>query len=67
MRTISQAKLSDERFMKMSKGYEDEQHTLQAEADKIQNEASAGRKEKCCVKRFLAIVKKYTDLHRTDT
>ncbi len=23
-------KLSDERFMKMSKGYEDEQHTLQA-------------------------------------
>ena len=31
-------KLSDERFMKMSKGYEDEQHTLQTEADEIQSE-----------------------------
>ena len=28
-------KLSDERFMKMSKGYEEEQRTLQAEADTI--------------------------------
>ena len=39
-------KLSDERFMKMSKGYEDEQHTLQAEADEIQSELQQERKEK---------------------
>lgn len=55
-------KLSDERFMKMSKGYEDEQHTLQAEADEIQNELQQEEKKSVDVKRFLAIVKKYTDL-----
>ena len=39
-------KLSDERFMKMSKGYEEEQRTLQAEADTIPERAPTGRKEK---------------------
>lgn len=55
-------KLSDERFMKMSKGYEDEQHTLQAEADEIQSELQQEEKKSVDVKRFLAIIKKYTDL-----
>ncbi len=55
-------KLSDERFMKMSKGYEDEQHTLQIEADEIQSELQQEEKKSVDVKRFLAIVKKYTDL-----
>lgn len=55
-------KLSDERFMKMSKGYEDEQHTLQDEADVIQNELQQEEKKSVDVKRFLAVVKKYTDL-----
>ena len=55
-------KLSDERFMKMSKGYEDEQRTLQAEADTIQNELQREEKKSVDVKRFLAVVKKYTDL-----
>lgn len=55
-------KLSDERFMKMSKGYEDEQHTLQVEADEIQSELQQEEKKSVDVKRFLAIVKKYTDL-----
>ena len=40
-------KLSDERFMKMSKGYEDEQHTLQAEADEIQSELQQEEKRGC--------------------
>ena len=40
-------KLSDERFMKMSKGYEEEQRTLQAEADKIQNELQQEEKCRC--------------------
>ena len=44
------------------RGYEDEQHTLQAEADKIQNELQQEEKKSVDVKRFLAIVKKYTDL-----
>ena len=55
-------KLSDERFMKMSKGYEDEQRTLQAEADIIQIELQQEEKKSVDVKRFLAVVKKYTDL-----
>ena len=55
-------KLSDERFMKMSKGYEDEQRTLQTEADEIQSELQQEEKKSVDVKRFLAIVKKYTDL-----
>jgi len=55
-------KLSDERFMKMSKGYEEEQRTLQAEADNIQNELQQEEKKSVDVKRFLAVVKKYTDL-----
>ena len=55
-------KLSDERFMKMSKGYEDEQHTLQTEANEIQSELQQEEKKSVDVKRFLAIVKKYTDL-----
>ena len=55
-------KLSDERFMKMSKRYEDEQHTLQTEADEIQSELQQEEKKSVDVKRFLAIVKKYMDL-----
>ena len=55
-------KLSDERFMKMSKVYEEEQRTLQAEADTIQNELQQEEKKSVDVKRFLAIVKKYTNL-----
>lgn len=55
-------KLSDERFMKMSKGYEYEQHTLQTEVDEIQSELQQEEKKSVDVKRFLAIVKKYTDL-----
>ncbi len=55
-------KLSDERFMKMSKGYEDEQHTLQTEADEIQSGLQQEEKKSVDVKRFLAIVKQYTDL-----
>lgn len=55
-------KLSDERFMKMSKGYEDEQHTLQTEANEIQSELQQEEKKSVDVKRFLAIVKKYMDL-----
>lgn len=38
-------KLSDARFMKLSKGYEDEQHPLQTETDEIQKELL--QEEKC--------------------
>lgn len=48
--------------MKMSKGYEDKQRTLQTEADIIQNELRQEEKKSVDVKRFLDAVKKYTDL-----
>ena len=47
---------------KMSKGYEDEQHTLQTEANEIQSELQQEEKEKRGCKTLPAIVKKYTDL-----
>ena len=55
-------KLSDERFMKMSKGYETEQHTLQAETDQLQEELQQEEQKSVDVKRFITVVKKYTDL-----
>ncbi len=48
--------------MKMSKDYESEQHTLQDEADMIQDKLQQEEKKSVDVKRFLAVVKKYTDL-----
>lgn len=55
-------KLSDERFMKMSKGYEAEQHALQAETDQLQEELQQEEQKSVDVKRFITVVKKYTDL-----
>lgn len=55
-------KLSDERFMKMSKGYEAEQHTLQAQTDQLQEELQQEEQKSVDVKRFITVVKKYTDL-----
>lgn len=55
-------KLSDERFMKMSKGYEAEQHTLQAETDQLQEELQQEEQKSVDVKHFITVVKKYTDL-----
>ena len=55
-------KLSDERFMKMSKGYEAEQHTLQAETDQLQEELQQKEQKSVDVKHFITVVRKYTDL-----
>jgi len=55
-------KLSDERFMKLSKGYEVEQHSLQNEAALIQGELKQEEKKSVNVDRFLAIVRKYTNM-----
>lgn len=55
-------KLSDERFMKLSKGYEAEQHTLQAKTDQLQEELQQEEQKSVDVKRFITVVKKYTDL-----
>lgn len=55
-------KLSDERFMKLSKGYDTEQADLQEEMTKLQEHIQQAEKQSVNVDRFLSIVKKYTDL-----
>lgn len=55
-------KLSDERFMKLSKGYEEEQHTLQEEQTFLEKELQKEEKQSVDVKQFLSVVRKYTNL-----
>lgn len=53
-------RLSDERFMKLSQGYDTEQAGLQAEQGQIQEEVRNGEEQAVHVDRFIAIVRKYT-------
>jgi len=55
-------KLSDDRFMKLSKGYENEQHSLQNELASLQEDLQKEEKQSFDVKQFLAIVRKYIDI-----
>lgn len=55
-------KLSDERFMKLSQGYEAEQKELQAEIESLRMELSQEEKQSVNVKSFLSTVKKYTEI-----
>lgn len=55
-------KLSDERFMKLSKGYDTEQADLQKELEQLQTNIEQEEKQTVNVDRFLAVVKKYTNL-----
>ena len=54
--------LSDERFMKLSQGYEAEQKELQAEIESLRMELSQEEKQSVNVKSFLFTVKKYTEI-----
>lgn len=55
-------KLSDERFLKLSQGYETEQKELQAEMESLRMELSQEEKQSVNVKSFLSTVKKYTEI-----
>lgn len=55
-------KLSDERFMKLSKGYDTEQADLQEEMTRLQEHIQQAEKQSVNFDRFLSIVKKYTNL-----
>lgn len=55
-------KLSDERFVKLSQGYETEQKELQAEMESLRIELSQEEKQSVNVKSFLSTVKKYTEI-----
>lgn len=55
-------KLSDDRFMKLSKGYEVEQLDLQNELASLQEGLQKDEKQAVNVKQFLSTVRKYTDI-----
>ncbi|MCW0884550.1 recombinase family protein [Clostridioides difficile] len=55
-------KLSDDRFMKLSKGYEVEQHDLQDELASLQEGLKKDEKQAVNVKQFLSTVRKYTKI-----
>lgn len=53
-------KLSDSRFQKLSKGYEEEQEQLQEEVKNLEIEMKSAEQQIINVKSFLAIVQSYT-------
>ena len=55
-------KISDERFTKLSGGYEAEQNDLQEKIAILQAELTGQEEQAMNLDRFLAIVKKYTDI-----
>lgn len=55
-------KISDERFEKLSGGYEAEQKDLQEKTDALQAELTGQEEQAMSLDRFLATVKKYTEV-----
>ena len=59
-------KLSDDRFIKMSRDYELEQENLKAMAAALRKELKQQEQQKNNVKAFVSTVKKYTDMQELD-
>jgi len=59
-------KLSDERFVKLSREYELEQDNLKSMADVLRKDLKQQEQKKHNVKSFIAAAKKYTDLTKLD-
>jgi DNA invertase Pin-like site-specific DNA recombinase len=55
-------KLSDERFAKLSREYEQEQDKLKSEIKAARNKLNAQTQKQAHVQNFISVVKKYTDL-----
>lgn len=55
-------KLSDERFAKLSQGYETEQKELQAKIEALREELAQEEQQSVHVKSFLSSVRKYTEI-----
>ena len=57
-----EGKISDERFMKMSASYEDEQKSLEARISELECEIAADKENSLNVNHFLDLVKRYTEV-----
>ena len=59
-------KLSDERFIKLSRDYELEQTNLTNLVEHLRKEVKEQEKQKVNVRQFIAAVRKYTDMQQLD-
>ncbi|MFU2424008.1 MAG: DUF4368 domain-containing protein [Bacteroides sp.] len=57
-----EGKISDERFAKMSASYEEEQKSLESRVAELKKFIAAEKESSMNVDRFLALVRKYTDV-----
>lgn len=59
-------KISDQRFEKMAKAYDDEENMLQTRIAELKETISISQQEELNVDSFLKIVRKYTDIKELD-
>ena len=59
-------KLTDERFIKLSREYEFEQNALIANAEVMRQDLKQQEQKKGDIKNFIAVTKKFTDLQELD-
>lgn len=59
-------KLTDERFIKLSHGYEQEQRNLKSMAEVLRQDLKQQEQQQTDVKSFISVVKKYTDMRELD-
>jgi hypothetical protein len=59
-------KLSDERFVKLSRDYETEQSGLRTMCETLRQDVKQGEQKNGNIKNFIAATKKYTDLKALD-
>lgn len=59
-------KLSDDRFIKLSRDYEQEQQQLKEVVERLRQDVKQQEKQKLNVNSFISIVKKYTDMQMLD-
>ena len=57
-----EGKISDERFVKLSENYENEQKTLEAKVSELRSLIASEQEANVNVERFLSLVRKYTDI-----
>lgn len=57
-----EGKISDERFMKMTENYENEQHSLEQRVKELRNTIITEQENTVNVDSFLSIVRRYTDI-----
>ncbi len=57
-----EGKITDERFVKLSKGYEEEQRTLESRVTELKAQIDGAEKNAANTEDFLKLVRKYTDI-----